>query len=96
MKRETFNSILKSVLDLCHVKKEEFFTKSKRMDLVQPRHLLYYVCSLEGIRLGYIKKYMKENGYDVHHSTIIHGIKNAEANDDKHFIAMVKKIQSKQ
>lgn len=96
MKKETFDKILKNVIELCHVKREELFTKSKRMDLVQPRYLLYYVCHLENIRVGYIQKYMRENGLEVHHSTIIHGIKTAEENNDKHFIAMVKKIQSKQ
>jgi len=51
------------------------FVKSKRRDIVDARHLLYFLCSERPMRIRYIQQYMEENGYKVGHSTIIHGIK---------------------
>ena len=41
---------------------------------VDARHLLYYLCSKRPMRITYIQKYMKANGYNINHSSIIHGI----------------------
>jgi chromosomal replication initiation ATPase DnaA len=53
----------------------DLFVKSKRRDIVDARHLLYFLCSERPMRIRYIQQYMEENGYKVGHSTIIHGIK---------------------
>ena len=75
MKREIFNKYASDIAKRYDLTTEEMFTKKKDRHLVDARHMLYYVCSVRPIGLSYIQKYMGENGYDICHSSIIHGIK---------------------
>ena len=42
--------------------------------------MLYYLCRQRPVRISYIQRFMKEQGYSVAHSTIIHGYKKAKFN----------------
>jgi len=59
---------------LFNLDSESLFTKTKRRDIVDARHLLYFLCSQRPMRLVYIQEYMAENGYNINHSSIHHGI----------------------
>ncbi len=74
MKRGIFNEYVEAVLDIFEIKRSQLFKKSKRRDIVDARHLLYYMCYHRPMQVNYIQMFMKENGYKVGHSTIIHGI----------------------
>ena len=74
MKERIFNLYAKRVGELYNLSREELFKKSKTRECVDARHLLYYLCSKRPMRITYIQKYMKENGYTINHSSIIHGI----------------------
>ncbi len=74
MKRGIFNEYVDAVLDIFEIKRSQLFKKSKRRDIVDARHLLYYMCYHRPMQVNYIQMFMKENGYKVGHSTIIHGI----------------------
>lgn len=77
MRRDLFNKFVDGVVRVLGVDRQEMFSKSKRRDLVDARHLLYYLCFRRMIRVVYIQKYMSENGYDISHSSVIHGIQVA-------------------
>ncbi len=49
-------------------------SKVKRRDIVDARHLLYFLCYKRPMQIRYIQEYMGKNGYEVGHSSIIHGI----------------------
>ena len=74
MKKGIFEEYVNKVINLFAITKEELFAKSKRRDLVDARHLLYYLCYHRPMQIRYIQNYMAENGYTVGHSSIIHGI----------------------
>jgi chromosomal replication initiation ATPase DnaA len=74
MKKGVFNEYLERVLNTFNITEEEIFTKSKRRDLVDARHLLYYLCYHRPMQIRYIQEYMEDYGYKVGHSSIIHGI----------------------
>ena len=74
MKRGIFNEYVDAVLDIFEIKRSQLFKKSKRRDIVDARHVLYYMCYHRPMQVNYIQMFMKENGYKVGHSTIIHGI----------------------
>jgi len=74
MKNEIFNRYVEDVCTLFEVSKEEFFTKNKRSDLADARHLLYYLCYKRPMLIIYIQDFMKKNGYEISHSTVIYGI----------------------
>ncbi len=74
MKAVIFNDYVKQVCDIFSIDETSLFTKSKRRDIVDARHLLYYICYTRPMRIVYIQEYMAENGYNINHSSIIHGI----------------------
>jgi len=74
MKEKAFNDYVESVLRIFRIDREDLFAKSKRRDIVDARHLLYYLCFHRPMQIRYIQEYMGRNGYEVGHSTIIHGI----------------------
>ncbi len=74
MKEKAFNDYVEKVTDLFKISHEDLFAKSKRRDIVDARHLLYYLCFNRPMQIRYIQEYMERSGYKVGHSTIIHGI----------------------
>lgn len=94
MKQEVFNQYVDKVILLFNVGKEELFEKKKRRDIVDARQLLYYLCHKRPIQINYIQKFMKDNGYDVSHSSIIHGINNVanKISSDKDYLQAFKEI----
>jgi len=95
MKQDVFNQYVEKVVDLFNITKDELFSKSKKRELVDARHLLYYLCSKRPMRLNYIQKYMSENGYVIQHSSVIHGISVIEERikTDTDYISIVKEVE---
>tara|TARA_B100000780_G_C20921731_1_gene367198 strand:+ start:53 stop:349 length:297 start_codon:yes stop_codon:yes gene_type:complete len=75
MKKKIFNQYVDKVCYIFGIEKETLFTKTKRRDVVDARHLLYYLCRIRPMNLTYIQEYMMENGYNIMHSSIHHGVK---------------------
>lgn len=95
MKNEIFNDYVDRIVDVYKIPKEEIFSKNKRMDVVDARHLLYYLCFKRKMQISYIQRYMKVNGYVIGHSSIIHGIKSVETkvNEDSDYKQIINKIK---
>lgn len=96
MKDKIFNKFAQEVCELYGIEEKELFTKTKRRDCVDARHLLYYLCSERPMRLVYIQEYMAQNGYEIPHSSIHHGIaqvKKRIENKDQDYITAVKAMQ---
>ena len=74
MKNDIFTQYVERVVELFGISQEELFSKSKRRDIVDARYLLYYLCHKRPMNLRYIQKFMKDHGYDIQHSSVIHGI----------------------
>lgn len=95
MKHDVFNQYVERVADLFSVSREEIFSKSKKRELVDARHLVYYLCAKRPMSISYIQKYMNEAGYVIQHSSIIHGINSVEQKmlDDKDYVSIVKDVE---
>lgn len=95
MKHDVFNQYVDRVCDLFSISREDIFSKSKKREIVDARHLIYYLCSKRPMQIMYIQKYMNEAGYDIKHSSIIHGIAVVEKRilDDKDYITIFKEIE---
>lgn len=74
MKKQVFNHYVDVISREFGVSKKLIFTKTKRRDIVDARYMLYYVCKAKDFEISYIVNYMIQGGYDITHSTIIHGI----------------------
>lgn len=95
MKREVFNQYVELVVNMFDITKKEFFKKSKKRNLTEARHMVYYLCAMRPMRVRWIQEYMSEHGYDISHSSIIHGIKMVEdkVDTDRDYKAIVKRFE---
>jgi chromosomal replication initiation ATPase DnaA len=96
MKKEIFDRYTNAIAKQFHLSIDDMFKKSKKRDIVDARQMLYFACQERPIRLAYIKKFLAEYGYDVQHSTILHGIKQAKKliDSDPDYKEILDKIQS--
>jgi len=95
MKVEIFNNYLDNIIRLYSIPKDWIFSKNKKMQVVDARHMLYYLCSNRKIPVSYIQRYMDMNGYVIGHSSIIHGIKSIEgkAKEDTDYKQIIKNLE---
>jgi len=94
MKVQIFNKYVQEVNNLFGIESEKLFEKSKKRNVVDARHLLYYLCYNRPMRLRYIQDYMAENGYSVGHSSILHGIDqvNKKIEQDRDYKKVIERI----
>lgn len=94
MKQDVFNRYADRIASLFHISREDLFKKSKKTDLVDARHLLYYMCYNRQIKITSIEEYMALCGYTIKHSSIIHGIKAVEdkIKEDKDYVVAIKEL----
>ncbi len=95
MKREVFNQYVALVTDLFRVNERDLFKKSKKREYVDARHMLYYLCATRPMRISWIQGFMSEKGYDIAHSSIIHGVKitDERVELDKDYASIVKRFE---
>lgn len=95
MKHEVFNQYVDRVVDLFGITKEAFFSKTKKREVVDARQLTYYLCAKRPMQITYIERYMNENGYEIKHSSIIHGISAVEKKmaEDKDYVSVVREVE---
>lgn len=95
MKREIFNQYVDSICKLFDITKEELFEKNRKTKLVDARQLLYYMCVDRRMQITVIQSFMKDNGYDTNHSTIITGVRSmmVKTKDDPDYRVVISKIK---
>jgi chromosomal replication initiation ATPase DnaA len=74
MKVKIFDAYVEQVAVLFNLHEHEIFEKSKKREVVDARHLIYYLCYHRPMKLKYIQNFMHGRGYEIGHSSIIHGI----------------------
>ena len=96
MKEEIFNIYVKKVCYIFSVDEKILFEKVKRQDVVDARHLLYYLCSQRFMKGVYIMEYMAEKGYVIGNSSIQYGINivKKRAKKDKDYKTFIKEINN--
>ena len=95
MKKQIFNQYAQKIADLFGVDKQELFVKSKKRDLVDARHLLYYLCFHRPMKLISIQNFMEENGYSISQPSVIHGVKivSQRIAEDADYTSIIKSIE---
>tara|TARA_R100001594_G_scaffold86749_1_gene121152 strand:+ start:568 stop:867 length:300 start_codon:yes stop_codon:yes gene_type:complete len=95
MKQNIFNQYVDQVEQAFELPTGDMFVKTKERTKVDARHLLYYLCKQRPMRITYIQKYMADKGYNINHSSIIHGIKQIEEKieEDSDYLSLINKIE---
>lgn len=83
MKSDLFNQYVAAVCDLSGIEPTALFSKNKTRIISDARHLLYYMCSKRMMPVSYIKRYMKDNGYDTEGFVVSYGIKSVQKKIEK-------------
>lgn len=96
MKENVFKQYVERVTNLFGITLKDFYSKTKTRDFADARYLVYYLCLERNIRVMTIKKLMQQNGCDVNHQTISHGIKSVKEKieQDKDYRTIIKEIHS--
>ena len=95
MKQDIFNQYVERVVDMFGITKDDFFSKNKKRAIVDARQLVYYLCAKRPMQITYIERYMNDAGYEIKHSSIIHGISAVEKRiaEDKDYVSVVKEVE---
>ena len=95
MKKQIFNQYAQKISDLFGIDKQELFVKSKKRDLVDARHLLYYLCFHRPMQLVSIQNFMEDNGYHINHLSVIHGVNivSQRIAEDADYTFIIKSIE---
>ena len=95
MKEEIFNQYAEKVAEAFRVSEGDIFAKIKRQEVVDARHTLYYLCFKRPMTPAYIQRYMLTRGYEIRHSSIIHGIKKIEdkMSTDRDYANIIRSIK---
>ena len=95
MKEDVFKQYVDRTCKLFNISKKQLFSKSRKRNLVDARHLIYYLCSIRPIQVLYIQKFMQDNGYDVYRTSISHGINivSGKIEEDKDYKSIIQEIE---
>tara|TARA_R110001606_G_scaffold358082_1_gene509586 strand:+ start:108 stop:407 length:300 start_codon:yes stop_codon:yes gene_type:complete len=95
MKKEVYNKYKVEITKRFRLKAKEIVTKTKRRDIVDARNMLYYLCATRPMRIRDIQEYMKEDGYDIGHSSILQGINSMaeKVSNDRDYSVIIKQIE---
>jgi len=95
MKKDIFDDYVTKVTGHYDIPKDRLFAKDKSREVVDARHMLYYLCKERPMSPTYIKQYMADNGYEIALSSITHGVKRIEkeATNDPDYITLISKLK---
>lgn len=95
MKEDVFNQYVERVSQLFSITNEDFFSKSKKRNLVDARHLVYFLCLRRNIKVISIKNFMENNNHEIFRTSITHGIKSVskKVEEDRDYKDIVNEIE---
>ena len=95
MKHEIFNQYVAKIAKLYRVEESELFVRSRKQEMVDARHMLFYLCVSRPIPAYSIKTYMAERGLSIQQSAITNGIRKIEKNisEDADYAQIISDIE---
>jgi chromosomal replication initiation ATPase DnaA len=95
MKKTIFDKYVKEVCELYRIRERDLWEKTKKLDIVNARYLLYYLCHIRNIAQVDIISYCEECGYSVARPNLIHAIKSIgkKVATDSDYYNIVKRIE---
>lgn len=95
MKEEVFNQYVERVCILFNISNEEFFSKSRKRNFVDARHLVFFLCSRRNILVVSVADFMKKNGHEIFRTSVTHGIKSVtkKLEEDRDYKDIVNDIE---
>tara|TARA_R110000868_G_scaffold69854_3_gene205845 strand:- start:242 stop:544 length:303 start_codon:yes stop_codon:yes gene_type:complete len=95
MKHDIFNQYVAKIAKLYRVDESEMFVRSRKQEMVDARHMLFYLCTSRPIPAYSIKSYMAERGLSIQQSAINNGVRKIEKNisEDADYAQIISDIE---
>ena len=95
MKHDIFNQYVAKIAKLYRVEESEMFVRSRKQEMVDARHMLFYLCASRPIPAYSIKAYMAERGLSIQQSAINNGVRKIEKNisEDADYAQIISDIE---
>ncbi len=78
MKIQLVEKYLDAVATHSRLTKEEIFSKTKQMHIVQARRILYYLCIQKGMTINELMSYLKQLNFDIPYTSVRNGIEEVK------------------
>ena len=78
MKIQLVEKYLDAVTSHSRLSKEEIFSKTKQMHIVQARRILYYLCVQKGITINELMSYLKQMDFEIPYTSVRNGIEEVK------------------
>lgn len=73
MKREIFNRYVEAIAKNFNIDEDNLFTVEIDYNVAKPRQMLYYLCMKRNMTSTEVAKYMRDNGANTCHSSVLRG-----------------------
>lgn len=95
MKQDIFNQYVSKIAKLYRVEESEMFVRSRKQEMVDARHMLFYLCVSRPMAPYLIKSYMAERGLPIQQSAINNGVRKIEKNiaEDADYAQIISDIE---
>ena len=77
MNKDRFFEIADKVAERTSVRVDDIFSRKRIEPIADARHLFFYIVHKENFTHSYINMFMADRGFQLHHSSITHGIEKA-------------------
>ncbi len=85
MQRKVFIKYLFNIINSFNISVDDFFKKTKDREIVEARHIFYWLCYNDGkLKISVIVRMMKDYGYNIGHSSVIYGINTIDETEDNY------------
>lgn len=78
MKKDIFNQYVTQVAKMYHISEDDLFKKTREQDIVDARHMLFYLCINRPMPIYAVKNYMADRGLPLQQSAIANGVNKFE------------------
>ena len=96
MKQEIFNQYIDKICALFGVAESDLFSRTKKRDVTDARHLLYFLCNKRNIQTHYIQKFLAGKGYHIAHTSVLYGVSavSKKVKEDGDYMSVIRSIEN--
>ena len=79
MKKELVERIIDRVCDANLITRDDLFSRTRKREVSESRHLIFLLLLRRGIKNAQIKRIFSNYGHETHHTSILYGARSIES-----------------
>jgi len=95
MNNHIFQSYIDNLTQYYGITQKVLFSPRRDYESLEKRRLFFYLCNKKGIPVVRIQKFLQKQGYEIHHSNIVRGIKkmNTVIQSNEDYQKIIKRLE---